>query len=208
MERIKLTYEEYYGDGLSHLKHIEEFLLGLVRQYPAREYPEGVEPVLYCKSRIKRPDSMIRKLSRRGLPTDGISALSGVHDAVGIRVVCSFVDDVYRIARWLGERNEFTILETKDYISYPKPNGYRSLHLVLLFESGPEQGLMAEIQIRTIAIDFWAALEHQMKYKKSIGHEKTIRDELKRCADEIASVDVSMQTLRDLILDDEWDYKT
>lgn len=203
-----MTYEKYYGDSLSHLKHIEEVLLELIRQYPARGYPDGVEPILYCKSRIKQPDSMIRKLERRGLPTDGESALSVMHDAVGVRVVCSFVDDVYKIAHWLSARDEFTIIETKDYISYPKPNGYRSLHLVLRFQSGPEQGFRAEIQLRTIAIDFWAALEHQMKYKKSIRHEKTIRDELKRCADEIASVDVSMQTLRDLILDDNWDYKT
>lgn len=203
-----MTYEEYYGDSLADLKHIEEFLLRMVRQYPAPGYPNGVEPVLYCKSRIKQPDSMIRKLERCGLPTDGKAALSGMHDAVGVRVVCSFVDDVYKIAHWLSERDEFTILETKDYISHPKPNGYRSLHLVLLFQSELEQGLMAEIQLRTIAIDFWAALEHQIKYKKRIRHEKTIRDELKRCADEIASVDVSMQTLRDLILDDNWDYKT
>lgn len=203
-----MTYEEYYGDGLPHLKHMEKVLLELVRQYPAKGSPDGMEPILYCNSRIKQPESMIRKLERCGLPTDGQSALSSMHDAVGIRIVCSFVDDVYKIARWLGTRDEFAIAETKDYISYPKPNGYRSLHLVLAFPSGPEQGLMAEIQLRTIAIDFWAALEHQMKYKKSIEHEKTIRDELKRCADEIASVDVSMQTLRDLILDDKWDNKT
>lgn len=199
-----MTYEEYYGDSLSLLKQIEARLLELVRQYPARGYPEGVEPILYCKSRIKQPESMIRKLELRGFPSSVESALSNVHDAVGVRVVCSFVDDVYKIAQWLGTNDEFVIVETKDYIAYPKPNGYRSLHLVLRFQAGCGQGFMAEIQLRTIAIDFWAALEHQMKYKKSIEHEKTIRDELKHCADEIASVDVSMQTLRDLILDDRW----
>lgn len=199
-----MTYEEYYGDSLSLLKQIEVRLLELVRQYPARGYPEGVEPILYCKSRIKQPESMIRKLELRGFPSSVESALSNVHDAVGVRVVCSFVDDVYKVAQWLGTNDEFVIVETKDYIAYPKPNGYRSLHLVLRFLDGSGQGFMAEIQLRTIAIDFWAALEHQMKYKKSIEHEKTIRDELKRCADEIASVDVSMQTLRDLILDERW----
>lgn len=199
-----MTYEEYYGDSLSLLKQIETRLLQLVRKYPFQRYPEGVEPILYCKSRIKQPESMIRKLEQRGFPTGVESALSNVHDAVGVRVVCSFVDDVYKVAQWLGTNEEFVIAETKDYIAYPKPNGYRSLHLVLRFQTGPKQGFMAEIQLRTIAIDFWAALEHQMKYKKSIEHEKTIRDELKRCADEIASVDVSMQTLRDLILDKQW----
>lgn len=199
-----MTYEEYYGDSLSLLKQIEAHLLELVRQYPARGYPDGVEPILYCKSRIKQPESIIRKLEQRGFPTDVGSALSNVHDAVGVRVVCSFVDDVYKVTQWLSTNEEFVIMETKDYIAYPKPNGYRSLHLVLRFQSGPKQGFMAEIQLRTIAIDFWAALEHQLKYKKNIEHEKTVQSELKRCADEIASVDVSMQTLRDLILDDQW----
>lgn len=146
----------------------------------------------------------MRKLERRGSLTDGRAALEKMHDAVGVRIVCSFLDDVYKIADWLGTRSEFEIAETKDYIAYPKPNGYRSLHLVLSFSSHSDSKLMAEIQLRTIAIDFWAALEHQMKYKKDIEHEKTIRSELKRCADEIASVDVSMQTLRDLILNDQW----
>ena len=202
-----MTYEEYYGAAFSRLKHMEQTLLDLIHDYPTQSYPNGVEPILYCKSRIKEPDSMICKLEQRGLPTDGKSALSSMHDAVGVRIVCSFGDDVYKIASWLETRPEFVILETKDYIAYPKPNGYRSLHLVLRFQSGLAKGLMAEIQLRTIAIDFWAALEHQIKYKKKIEHDKTIRDELKRCADEIASVDISMQTLRDLILDEKWSWK-
>lgn len=199
-----MTYEEYYGDSLSLLKQIEAHLLELVRQYPARGYPDGVEPILYCKSRIKQPESIIRKLEQRGFSTDVESALSNVHDAVGVRVVCSFVDDVYKVAQWLSTNEEFIIVEAKDYIAYPKPNGYRSLHLVLSFPSFVGRKIKAEIQLRTIAIDFWAALEHQLKYKKNIEHEKTVQSELKRCADEIASVDVSMQTLRDLILEDQW----
>ena len=146
----------------------------------------------------------MRKLEQHGFPTNGESALSNMHDAVGMRIVCSFLDDVYRIASWLEARSEFEILETKDYIAFPKPNGYRSLHLILVFPLSDGQKLTAEVQLRTIAIDFWAALEHQLKYKKDIEHEKTIRNELKRCADEIASVDVSMQTLRDLILQNQW----
>ncbi len=199
-----MTYEEYYGEALFSLKYIEQTLLNLIRAYPTYSYPNGVEPIIYCKSRIKQPDSMMRKLEQRGLPTDSESALTHMHDIVGLRIVCSFLDDVYKIAGWLRTRHEFEIVETKDYISYPKPNGYRSLHLVLSFPLSSGQKLMAEIQLRTIAIDFWAALEHQMKYKKNIEHEKTIRSELKRCADEIASVDVSMQTLRELIMNDQW----
>lgn len=199
-----MTNEEYYGGRLASLRYVEQALLDIVREYPTQSYPNGVEPILYCKSRIKSPESMMRKLEGRGEPTDARTALAAVHDAVGVRIVCSFLDDVYRIAGWLGSRPEFEVVKTKDYIAYPKPNGYRSLHLVLSYDVPSGERVMAEIQLRTIAIDFWAALEHQIKYKKSIEHERTIRGELKRCADEIASVDVSMQTLRDLILDDQW----
>lgn len=199
-----MTAEEYYGCQYSVLQHIRQTLLDVIHEYPTQSYPDEVEPILYCKSRIKAPESMVQKLQRKGIPTDAKTALENTHDAVGVRVVCSFLDDVYKIADWLGKRPEFTVVETKDYIAYPKPNGYRSLHLVVAFPSFAGQEFMAEIQVRTIAIDFWAALEHQLKYKKHIGHEKTIRSELKRCADEIASVDVSMQTLRDLIMNDQW----
>lgn len=199
-----MTCEEYYGYRYDSLKRVEQVLLDVIHQFPTQGYPNGIEPILYCKSRIKSPESMMRKLERKGISTDGNTALEMTHDAVGVRVVCSFLDDVYKIADWLRTRPEFEVVKTKDYIAYPKPNGYRSLHLVLSFSLPPNQTLMAEIQLRTIAIDFWAALEHQLKYKKNIEHEKTIRSELKRCADEIASVDVSMQTLRDLILNDHW----
>lgn len=200
-----MTYEEYYGCRFKCLKRVEESLRDIIYEYPTQSYPYGIEPILYCKSRIKSPESMMRKLECKGILTDGNTALEMTHDAVGVRVICSFLDDVYKIADWLGTRPEFEIVETKDYIAYPKPNGYRSLHLVLSFPCPVAQKIMAEIQLRTIAIDFWAALEHQIKYKKIIEHEKTIRSELKRCADEIASVDVSMQTLRDLIINNQWD---
>ena len=193
-----MTFEEYYGEDFSRLKIVEEELLELIGRYPVKETLDGIQPVLYCRSRIKKPESMMKKLEARGLPTDSRTALENMHDAVGVRVVCSFVEDVYDISRWLYTCGEFEIVDSKDYIAYPKPNGYRSLHLILRFSGG----LMAEIQLRTIAIDSWAALEHQLKYKHTVGHEKIICDELKRCADEIASIDVSMQALREFRFDD------
>lgn len=199
-----MTCEEYYGGPFDWLKQVEQSLRDIICEYPTQGYPHGIEPILYCKSRIKSPESMMRKLERKGISTDGNTALEMTHDAVGVRVVCSFLDDVYKIADWLRTRPEFEIVETKDYIAYPKPNGYRSLHMILSFSSFGDRKIKAEIQLRTIAIDFWAALEHQLKYKKNVEHEKTIRSELKRCADEIASVDVSMQTLRELILNNQW----
>ncbi len=200
-----MTYQEYYGEDLPRLQSAEKTLLDLVRGYPAQDRPDGLVPILYCKSRIKRPESMMAKLRLRGLETDASTALEKMHDGVGIRVVCSFLEDVYQIASWLKVQNGFSVQAEKDYIAHPKPNGYRSLHLILRFSHGLEAGITAEVQLRTIVMDSWAALEHQIKYKKSIRHEKTIRDERKRCADEIASVDLSMETLRDLILGGKWE---
>ncbi len=165
------------------------------------EVPDDLKPILYCRSRIKSPESMVAKLEKQGYQTDSATALLKMHDAVGVRIVCSFVDDVYTVAEWLCGREEFEVLAKKDYIAWPKPNGYRSLHLILRMREGAGQGIQAEIQIRTIAIDFWAALEHQMKYKREVEHEKLMREELKRCADEIMSVDMSMQAIRDFIRD-------
>ncbi|MCD8018735.1 MAG: RelA/SpoT domain protein [Clostridiales bacterium] len=200
-----MTFEEYYGDELFLLKMAEQRLLNIVKEYPSQEVMDGIEPIMYCKSRIKRPDSMVQKLKKQGLPTDSRTAVSKMHDAVGIRIICSFIDNVYEVADWLCEREDYAVIQKKDYISYPKPNGYRSLHLILQFTSGPEKDMYAEIQLRTIAIDFWAALEHQMKYKQYVEHEKIIREELKHCADDIASVDMSMQTIRNLIVDGCWE---
>lgn len=131
---------------------------------------------------------MIEKLRRHGMKEDSQTALQNIHDALGIRVICSFVEDVYQIARWLQERD-----------------GYRSRHLIIQFTTDDLEGITAEIQLHTIAIDFWAALEHQIKYKHNVPHEEIIRSELKRCADEIASVDLSMQTIRDILQNDIWE---
>ena len=106
---------------------------------------------------------------------------------------------MYRFVRWIKQQPSVRIIEERDYHAYPKSNGYRSYHVLLEIAEGDVSGYRAEVQVRTIANDFWATLEHQLKYKKDIPNEKLIRSELKRCADEIASVDISMQTIRDII---------
>ena len=199
-----VTQEEYYGDVVALLKQGEVYLKKVMEMYPNDNTQDELQSILYTKTRIKTPESMMEKLKRRGLETDCRTALANTHDAIGIRVICSFVEEVYRIERWLQKREDIEILEKKDYIAYPKANGYRSLHLIIQFTKFDLQGVEAEIQIRTIAIDFWATLEHQIKYKRNVPHEKTIRRELKRCADEIASVDLSMQTIRDILQSDTW----
>ena len=155
-----------------------------------------LKPIVYCCSRIKKPESVLKKCRIRGYETDIAAALENLYDLVGIRVICAFSADVYRIAEWLKAQPDIEVIQEKDYYAAPKPNGYRSYHFLLRV---PSTGMKSEIQLRTIATDFWATLEHQMKYKKEIPNEKMIRKELKRCADEIASVDLSMQTIREII---------
>lgn len=200
-----MTLEEYYGDALILLKQGEIYLKSLIETYPNDFEQEEVQSILYIKSRIKKPESMIKKLRKRGFAEDSHTALVKTHDVIGIRVICSYVEDVYNIAKWLQQRDDIKIIKEKDYIAYPKTNGYRSLHLIIQFTTENLKGITAEIQLRTIAIDFWAALEHQIKYKHNVPHEEIIRNELKRCADEIASVDLSMQTIRDILQSETWE---
>ncbi len=192
-----MTYEEFYGAALTELKQTQSQLLGIVQEYFEAAYQsDQIKPVVYCCSRIKSPESVLQKCSIRGFAPNVSAALENLFDLVGIRVVCAFSADVYRLAGWLKEQTGIEIVQEKDYYSYPKPNGYRSYHILL--KTLPDE-IHAEIQLRTIATDFWAELEHQLKYKKEIPNEKMIRGELKRCADEIASVDLSMQTIREII---------
>ncbi|HIY05734.1 MAG TPA: RelA/SpoT domain protein [Candidatus Evtepia faecigallinarum] len=195
-----MTAREFYGPAYDQLRQAEKQVLEEIRRGRKTWRENGRQaPVLYTASRIKTPDSMCRKLTKRGLPATRQAALTQVRDAVGVRVICAFQDDVYLVAKWLEERPDFVVLETKDYISYPKENGYRSYHLILGIRAGAGKGMTVEVQLRTIAIDFWASLEHQLKYKKEVPHEGLIREELRRCADEIASVDLSMETIRELL---------
>lgn len=198
-----MKLEEYYEDALPTLIRGKQYLTDMLEEYPVRKTVDGIQPVLYTRSRIKTPESLILKLQKKGYPTDYHTGLEKVHDIIGARVICSFVEEVYQVTKWIESRKDVQIIERKDYIAYPKPNGYRSLHLILQFKEKGLEHISAEIQLRTIAHDFWAVLEHQMKYKKSVDHETVIKSELKRCADEIASLDMSMQTIRDLLR--EWD---
>jgi putative GTP pyrophosphokinase len=192
-----LTYEEFYGASLTKLEQTESLLLDLAQTYSESVgQSDQLRPIVYFCSRIKSPESVARKCRVRGLNADVGTALDNLFDLVGIRIICAFSADVYRLAEWLKSQPGIRIMREKDYYACPKPNGYRSYHLQLSVLSTE---MPAEIQLRTIATDFWATLEHQIKYKKEIPNENMIRDELKRCADEIASVDLSMQTIREVI---------
>ncbi|MBE6909902.1 MAG: GTP pyrophosphokinase family protein [Ruminococcaceae bacterium] len=186
-----------YGDQYGRLEETMEKLLAAIDGIRDEMSAEtGMDPVEHTLGRIKSEESMREKCRRQGLPETEESALAVLHDAIGVRIVCAFLDDVYEIRDRLAALPALEIVEEKDYIRHAKPNGYRSLHLIVRVDGR----YPAEIQLRTISMDTWAALEHHLKYKKDIGGNlDLITGELKRCADELASTDASMQTIRDMI---------
>lgn len=156
-------------------------------------------PIEMIKSRVKKPESIIEKLQRRNLTLDIETMTSKLDDIAGIRVICSFVDDIYEIANMLVRQDDIRLIAVKDYIKNPKANGYRSYHMIIevpVFFSERKQFIRVEVQIRTIAMDFWASVEHNIKYKKEIKEAEQIIKELKECADIISSTDAKMLELR------------
>ena len=156
-------------------------------------------PFESIKTRLKSPKSIMEKLKRKGLPVTVESIRENLHDVAGIRVICSFPEDIYHLARLLVVQDDIILIEQKDYIKNPKPNGYRSLHLILdipIFLSNEKKHMKVEVQFRTIAMDFWASLEHKLKYKKDIEDAEEIGVLLKECADSIAEMDDRMQEIR------------
>ena len=189
-----------YGEHYEELEAVRNCLVTSINKIREKLHREnGIDPIEHCLSRIKSDFSMREKCHRKGLPETTESALEKIFDAIGIRIVCAFVSDVYAIRNCLADLPDCEIIEEKDYIRHAKPNGYRSYHMILRVDGKYH----AEIQLRTISMDTWAALEHHLKYKKDIGgRQKLIVNELKRCADELASTDLSMQTIRDMILEE------
>lgn len=156
-------------------------------------------PISNIQSRLKSQVSIMEKMSRKGLPVTRQSIEENIHDIAGVRVICSYVDDIYRIADALVGQDDIELVAKKDYIANPKPNGYRSLHLIVrlpIYFAESTQKITAEIQIRTIAMDFWASLEHQIKYKKKMNDPEAVAAKLKQCADIITCTDIMMQNIR------------
>ena len=161
-------------------------------------------PIENIQSRLKEPSSIRSKLERRGHPMTVESIEENLFDVAGVRVVCSFVDDVYQIAEALLRQDDVTLIERKDYIQNPKPNGYRSLHLsiaVPIFLTNQKKMMNVEIQLRTIAMDFWASLEHQLRYKKENTITPDMEMDLKTCAEISSHLDKLMNDLCHRITD-------
>ena len=162
-------------------------------------------PISFIKTRIKKPESILRKLNKLGYDFTAENIQEHLNDVAGIRVVCAFIDDIYTIAELLSSQDDITVIQIKDYIKNPKPNGYRSYHMIVeipVFFSKGKTPMRAEIQIRTNGMDFWATLEHQLRYKKGIeemdGYEQ-ISNELAKTAHELNNMDLEMQNIKNKI---------
>ncbi len=188
-----------YGDYAEILDQIKEEFLNRLSCLREKNLYEHIS------ARIKSEASVEEKCRRKHYPVDAHSALKKIKDSIGIRIVCLFREDVYKCVEHIKSLPNIYIVEEKDYIRQSKENGYRSYHMIIEVESnhfdieGNEKGkYFIEIQLRTIAMDTWAALEHEIKYKKSIKMSEIISKELKRCADELAACDISLQAIRDI----------
>lgn len=156
-------------------------------------------PIEMIKSRVKKPISVVEKLQRKGYEVSVESMMEHLDDVAGIRVICSFVDDIYQVADMLMRQDDIKVMAIKDYIKNPKANGYRSYHMIVeipVFFSNEKKFMRVEVQIRTIAMDFWASLDHQLKYKKEVTDSAQISEELRKCAEVIAQTDEKMLAIR------------
>lgn len=160
-------------------------------------------PIEYIKSRIKAPESIVKKLKRSGYESTIDNMINYVNDIAGIRIVCSFTSDIYRLAEMIGKQNDLTVVSVKDYIKNPKESGYKSYHMLVtvpIFLTDRVVDTKVEIQIRTIAMDFWASLEHKIYYKFEGNAPDYISRDLRECAGIVSMLDAKMLSLNEAIL--------
>ena len=210
MTKDNLEFLGYMKDNMFELQQLMSYYRCAIMEIETKfkvldeEYSlqHDRNPINSIKSRLKKFPSIVEKMERKGYELTAASIEDNLNDVAGIRVICPFEEDVYTLADALLRQDDITLIRRKDYIKNPKDNGYRSLHLILeipIFLSEQKKNMKVEVQFRTIAMDFWASLEHKLKYKKDIADPEEISKELKACAEESAALDLRMQALRDRI---------
>lgn len=197
-----LPVEQFFANYNCAIMEVETKFKVLNEQFSLKYDGNPIESI---HSRIKDYDSILRKVIRKKIPRTLEAIEENINDIAGVRVVCSFVDDIYRLADCLLQQDDIVLIRRKDYIKNPKPGGYRSLHLIVavpIFLENEKKMVKVEVQLRTIAMDFWASLEHKLRYKKNISPEmlEKLSHELLDCANVSASLDSRMQNVRNLIL--------
>lgn len=167
------------------------------------QYVHQYNPIEYIKSRIKSPESIVKKLKKNGYETSIDNMVKHINDIAGLRIVCSFTSDIYKMAEMIGRQNDLTVVSIKDYIKHPKQSGYKSYHMLVtvpIFLSDQVIDTKVEIQIRTIAMDFWASLEHKIYYKFEGNAPEYISKELRKCSGIVSVLDEKMLSLNEAIL--------
>ena len=211
IKNVEITQAQL--DVLNELKSFQEFIMYnrcAIREVETKlrvldeEFSLNADrnPIQTIKTRVKKPISIANKLLSRNLEVTVSNMEEYITDVAGVRVICPFIEDIYVLADLLKAQDDITTMLEKDYIKNPKPNGYRSLHMIVaipIYLSSGKKYMKVEVQFRTIAMDFWASLEHQLKYKKKIDNPEQIAIELKQCADAITEVDMRMQEIRYMI---------
>lgn len=162
------------------------------------QYIHDYNPIEHVKSRLKTPENILKKVQRKGFELSLPSMKENIRDIAGVRITCSFLSDIYKVSEMLQSQKDITVIECKDYIKNPKPNGYKSLHLIIqipIFMSDRVENVYVEVQIRTIAMDFWASLEHKIYYKYDKEVPSKLIDELKEAADSVSQLDNKMESI-------------
>lgn len=195
MEELRIGYARIRGVYNAAIREIDARLRTLDGEF---SFKHRHNPIHHIESRVKTLPSIIKKLNSMNVPVSITNAKKNLHDIAGVRVVCRYVDDIYRIANLLLSQDDIHLILEKDYIKHPKDNGYRSLHIVVDVPVYMIEGRLfipVEIQIRTVAMDFWATLEHGIRYKATEEVPATISKELRECADVITDTDYKMQKI-------------
>lgn len=155
-------------------------------------------PIHHIENRLKSPESIFKKMQNKGLKFSCEGVRENLNDIAGVRVICNYIEDIYHVAELLTAQDDVNLVQVKDYIRSPKPNGYRSLHLVIqtpVYLSDKKELVNVEVQIRTIAMDFWASLEHELKYKSNAAVSAELAEQLRDCAEQISDIDSRMQEI-------------
>ena len=202
---------EYKDNGVDSWMEVNLVYTAALRQIQTKmeilndefQHVHRYNPIEHIKARIKTPESIVKKLKRNGYESTIDNMIKYVNDIAGIRIICSFSSDIYRIADMIAEQKDIKVISVKDYITYPKASGYTSYHMLIsvpVYLSDRIVDTKVEVQIRTVAMDFWASLEHKMHYKFEGDAPEHIKNELVECARMVADLDARMLSLNDEIL--------
>jgi len=200
-----------YGEGIDSWKEVTLIYNAALRQVQTKmeilndefQHVHQYNPIEHIKARIKTPESIVKKLKRNGYASTIDNMIKHVNDIAGIRIICSFTSDIFKIADMISEQRDIRVIAVKDYITFPKASGYKSYHMIVtvpVYLSDRVVDTKVEIQIRTVAMDFWASLEHKIHYKFEGDAPEHIRSELVECAKLVSDLDARMLSLNEEIL--------